>query len=194
MRFDGTLASWDDDSGYGFIRPAKGGQDIFAHISAFPRDGVRPAAGEFVSFEVELNADGKKRAKAIMRPRRTAPARLPGKLPGPRFPARAAALLLIVIAVAFSYRARAPAPASPAAGAPLENAASVEAVEAVEAAPLARFQCDERRYCSQMTSCDEAEYFLQNCPGVEMDGNRDGEPCERQCTSGNWRGGAAGGR
>jgi len=35
-----------------------------------------------------------------------------------------------------------------------------------------------------MTSCDEATYFLRNCPGVEMDGNRDGVPCEQQwCTS-----------
>ena len=25
----------------------------------------------------------------------------------------------------------------------------------------------------------EAEFFLENCPGVKMDGNYDGEPCER---------------
>jgi hypothetical protein len=31
-----------------------------------------------------------------------------------------------------------------------------------------------------MTSCEEAEYFLRNCPGVQMDGNNDGEPCEQQ--------------
>ncbi len=43
-----------------------------------------------------------------------------------------------------------------------------------------RFQCDGRTHCSQMTSCDEAKYFLLNCPGVEMDGNNDGVPCERQ--------------
>jgi hypothetical protein len=44
----------------------------------------------------------------------------------------------------------------------------------------ADFSCDGRTHCSQMTSCDEAEYFLRNCPGVEMDGNNDGEPCESQ--------------
>ena len=32
------------------------------------------------------------------------------------------------------------------------------------------YQCDGRVYCSQMTSCDEAEFFLANCPGVKMDG------------------------
>ena len=46
--------------------------------------------------------------------------------------------------------------------------------------PKQSFQCDGRVYCSQMTSCAEATYFLQNCPGVKMDGNRDGVPCERQ--------------
>jgi hypothetical protein len=42
------------------------------------------------------------------------------------------------------------------------------------------YHCDARVYCSQMTSCDEAEFFLANCPGVKMDGNRDGVPCEKQ--------------
>jgi hypothetical protein len=38
------------------------------------------------------------------------------------------------------------------------------------------FRCDGRTYCSQMTSCTEASWFLKNCPGVKMDGNRDGVP------------------
>ena len=44
----------------------------------------------------------------------------------------------------------------------------------------AKFSCDGRKYCSQMTSCAEATYFLRNCPGVKMDGNNDGIPCEQQ--------------
>jgi hypothetical protein len=41
-----------------------------------------------------------------------------------------------------------------------------------------------RIYCSQMTSCAEATYFLQNCPGTKMDGDNDGIPCEEQwCNS-----------
>jgi hypothetical protein len=44
----------------------------------------------------------------------------------------------------------------------------------------ARFHCDGRVYCSQMTSCEEATFFLRNCPGVKMDGEGDGVPCERQ--------------
>lgn len=42
------------------------------------------------------------------------------------------------------------------------------------------FTCDGRIYCSQMTSCAEATYFLRHCPGVKMDGDGDGIPCERQ--------------
>lgn len=42
------------------------------------------------------------------------------------------------------------------------------------------FKCDGRTYCSQMTSCEEATFFLGNCPDVKMDGNNDGVPCEKQ--------------
>ena len=43
-----------------------------------------------------------------------------------------------------------------------------------------KFQCDGRTHCSQMTSCEEATFFLKNCPGTKMDGNNDGVPCEKQ--------------
>jgi len=42
------------------------------------------------------------------------------------------------------------------------------------------FKCDGRRYCSQMRSCEEATFFLRNCPNTKMDGNKDGTPCEKQ--------------
>jgi len=42
------------------------------------------------------------------------------------------------------------------------------------------FSCDGRRYCSQMKSCAEANYFLANCPGTKMDGDGNGIPCEKQ--------------
>lgn len=42
------------------------------------------------------------------------------------------------------------------------------------------YQCDGRTRCSQMTSCDEAKFFLTNCPGTQMDGDNDGIPCEQQ--------------
>jgi len=56
--------------------------------------------------------------------------------------------------------------------------------ETPESQPV-RFRCDGRTYCSQMTSCAEAKYFLAHCPNVKMDGDHDGIPCERQwCPNG----------
>jgi len=43
-----------------------------------------------------------------------------------------------------------------------------------------QYECDGRTHCSQMTSCEEATFFLQNCPGTKMDGNKDGVSCEKQ--------------
>lgn len=58
-----------------------------------------------------------------------------------------------------------------------------ESPPAVEAESSA-FRCDGRTHCSQMTSCEEAKYFLEHCPGVKMDGDHggrgDGIPCEEQ--------------
>jgi Excalibur calcium-binding domain len=53
----------------------------------------------------------------------------------------------------------------------------------VATTPSSSFSCDGRKYCSQMKSCAEAKYFLANCPGVKMDGDKDGVPCEKQWCS-----------
>jgi hypothetical protein len=44
----------------------------------------------------------------------------------------------------------------------------------------AQFQCQGKRYCSEMTSCEEATFYLRNCPVVEINGDGDGIPCESQ--------------
>lgn len=44
----------------------------------------------------------------------------------------------------------------------------------------ANFSCDGRQHCSQMSSCEEATFFIQNCPNTKMDGDHDGVPCESQ--------------
>lgn len=64
-------------------------------------------------------------------------------------------------------------------------AASAAAATRREAAPApaaasSRFSCDGRTRCTQMRSCEEAKYFLDHCPGVQMDGDGDGVPCEQQ--------------
>lgn len=43
------------------------------------------------------------------------------------------------------------------------------------------FSCSGKRYCRQMSSCAEANYYLQVCGVSSLDGNSDGEPCEMLC-------------
>lgn len=66
MKFNGTLTQWNDDRGFGFIKSAVGGPDIFVHIKSFEGQTARPLNGQSVTFEVEVSADGKKRAKRVL--------------------------------------------------------------------------------------------------------------------------------
>lgn len=65
MRFTGTLKTWNDDRGFGFIEPSQGGQALFVHVKAIEGLSTRPQVGQVFSFEVELSPDGKKRAKRV---------------------------------------------------------------------------------------------------------------------------------
>jgi len=75
MRFDGVIQTWNDERGFGFIEASQGGDPVFVHIKAFASRQARPLTGQRVTFEVELNGEGKKRAKnveAFRRARRAA--------------------------------------------------------------------------------------------------------------------------
>jgi hypothetical protein len=67
----------------------------------------------------------------------------------------------------------------PHESAPAESLAAPRTIETAEVEHPA-FRCDGRTRCPQMTSCEEATYFLRHCPGVKMDGDNDGVPCEDQ--------------
>ena len=45
---------------------------------------------------------------------------------------------------------------------------------------ISQFKCDGREHCSQMSSYEEALFFIRNCPNTKMDGDSDGIPCESQ--------------
>jgi len=63
-RLEGTLASWNQERGFGFITPATCGPQVFAHIRAFPH-GTQPEVGTHLSYEVEVTPDGKTRARFV---------------------------------------------------------------------------------------------------------------------------------
>ncbi len=57
---NGTVKWFNATKGYGFIQPEGGGQDVFVHISAVEKAGLRGLnEGQKVSFEVQ-----KERGKA----------------------------------------------------------------------------------------------------------------------------------
>ncbi|MER9169346.1 excalibur calcium-binding domain-containing protein [Mesorhizobium australicum] len=44
------------------------------------------------------------------------------------------------------------------------------------------YSCQPRRTCPQISSCDEANWYLANCPwGGKLDRDKDGIPCESLC-------------
>ncbi|CAI07739.1 cold shock domain-containing protein [Aromatoleum aromaticum] len=184
MRIEGTLGKWNDDRGFGFIVPKDGGPEVFVHVSAFPRDGRRPQIGEPLSFEIELDKDRKKRAVGVSRPGRPklAPVRRHAldRKRAKRSPIASIAKLLVFGALlAYGYAEIYPRFTKSQAAVDIPQESVQRVVESAES----KFRCDGRTHCSQMTSCSEATSFLKNCPGVMMDGNNDGMPCEQQwCT------------
>ena len=238
MRIEGKIIKWKEDRGFGFLAADQDGAEVFAHITAFPRTGTPPAVGERISFEVELEASGKKRATNVLYlARSAAPSAIRNRSVGRRQAAASSSpwrrmivwLLLGLALAAVAYKVLLPrvAPmwqpaseqsavdAAPTAVgqvhrfiAPVDERAVSsdsdmkaelqafeemrEADEPIVPAPKAvvreqtsSYQCDGRQHCSQMRSCDEAKFFLRNCPDTKMDGDHDGIPCEEQwCTSG----------
>ena len=43
------------------------------------------------------------------------------------------------------------------------------------------FRCGSKTKCSEMISCEEAMYYLEECGLTRLDGNGDGVPCETLC-------------
>ena len=46
---------------------------------------------------------------------------------------------------------------------------------------VADTQCGSKRYCREMTSCEEAKFYLRQCGRSSLDGNQDGVPCNSIC-------------
>jgi cold shock CspA family protein len=187
MRRQGKIVEWNDARGFGFVLWHGGDERAFAHISAFADRRARPAVGDVVTYETIADPQNRMQATDIryagaaavarQRPQRTARHRhAPGLLqqvPGALF------FLAIIAGVVWYQHGQ--------QGQALADEAAAEQHRAEADASLSRrFSCMGKQYCSQMTSCDEARFYLAHCPNTKLDGegHGDGVPCESQwCTS-----------
>jgi cold shock CspA family protein len=60
----GQLIKWNDDRGFGFIKPSEGGKDVFLHISAVTTTGRRPKVGDTILYKLSNVTDGEIRASS----------------------------------------------------------------------------------------------------------------------------------
>jgi len=172
MRYQGRIAEWKDDRGFGFITPNGGGAKVFLHISAMSDPGLRPSVGARVTYEIVSAADGRVRAQGV---------RLLGTQPAER--ARSLGLLLsmlafgaLLVAAAYVAWVRLSHPNSTVAASAYKI---LFARDALGSNPP--FQCmPAKSSCSAMTSCAEAFFHQEKCGVSGMDGDRDGIPCEQQ--------------
>ncbi len=60
MATSGTVKFFNSERGYGFIKPDDGGRDVFVHITAVERAGLKSLnEGQRISFDVEPDKKGK---------------------------------------------------------------------------------------------------------------------------------------
>jgi len=60
---NGTVKWFNATKGFGFIAPANGNRDVFVHVSALERAGIRQLNdGQAVTFDIESGRDGRESA------------------------------------------------------------------------------------------------------------------------------------
>jgi CspA family cold shock protein len=60
MAMTGTVKFFNGERGYGFIKPDDGGRDVFVHITAVERAGLKDLTeGQRITFDVEPDKKGK---------------------------------------------------------------------------------------------------------------------------------------
>ncbi|MEK6204996.1 MAG: cold shock and DUF1294 domain-containing protein [Amylibacter sp.] len=55
----GTITTWNDEKGFGFITPTSGEKRIFIHINEFSREHRRPILGLSVSYDKSADSTGR---------------------------------------------------------------------------------------------------------------------------------------
>lgn len=180
MRYQGRVVSWNEARGFGFVVRHGDTVQVFLHIGRLPRGAKRPVPGDVVTYALGRDERGRTVAVDVDYPSspRTVPAaavRGPSPSSQRHRPGAGIAwlVLLAVGAAGWIGTGYTDAPSEPRAQ-PRDRA--------VETRPApASFICEPgNTHCSHMRSLDEARFYLRHCPGVKLDGDNDGEPCEQQ--------------
>lgn len=193
MRYQGKITKWNDGKGFGFISRNDNNQQIFVHISAFEnaQQQRRPTVGEVVSFEVADDIKKGLQAYNVIYLNRQSSVLMPNK--SARKPAVSNTVVrlgtvvkifgvLLIGAVLYKnmdvLNARTTHKAYESITPETSESIRTNKVAGRESNQI--FTCSGKTNCSEMSSCDEAMYYLKHCPGTIADGDHDGIPCEDQ--------------
>ncbi|WP_432468898.1 excalibur calcium-binding domain-containing protein [Agarivorans sp. Z349TD_8] len=189
----GVLKKWDNIKGFGFISVTGEPKDVFIHISSLKLMPRKPRVGDTIQFQIEHQPNGKTKAyncsiqglppTSSNKPYNHSQQR---KIDRNKKPSVLTILIpaLAVIGAIFLYQTFAPQYSTTESPSLLPNIESSAFENSSSFSTSSNFSCEGKTHCSQMNSCEEAKFYLANCPNTKMDGDGDGVPCERQhCTS-----------
>lgn len=195
MLHQGKLRDWNPGNGSGFIQQEKAGPDIRISSSGFRKKPENLQDGDSIFFQIEVDPQGKPKAVFAYRAGQhfaPAPAVKKPALSSLPFQQLLSVVVTLSILAWLGYQSmhllRAEV-SSPAVTGGIETAdpqsttASFEnpVWPPIQAQQYPQFQCEGKQHCSEMSSCDEARFYLKNCPNVLIDGDNDGRPCEKDC-------------
>ncbi len=64
---NGTVKWFNTTKGFGFIAPEHGSRDVFVHVSALERAGIRDLTdGQAVTFDLESDRNGRESATNLV--------------------------------------------------------------------------------------------------------------------------------
>lgn len=192
----GKLVRWIDDKGFGFIRSENANHEIFIHISALKEMSRKPIVGDLIRYQIGFDSNGKTRAvdasiegvspaltlqaidnkqnsisSAQKTERTNKKQRINSHRNNKSYSFYPISLCLVLALIVYFYNSK---------NYSVAQNVEVPMVGIQSMAQVEQFQCTGKVWCSQMISYEEAEFYLRNCPGTNMDGDGDGVPCERQ--------------
>ena len=188
----GLLKSWKTDKGFGFIKSDTLEHDTFIHISALKHMSRKPKVGDTIHFEVATQPDGKTKAincriegvaelKAPYQKHNQQPYRMAKSNFVSSFLGKVASIALIAVLCFYAINKYNTHSSSQTPVIFNDDLTTFDEKYPKLVIPKStqNFTCDGRQYCTEMRSREEAVFFINNCPNTKMDGDRDGDPCER---------------